>query len=288
MAIRDQSYTRYDGPMREEHSWAIIGWTGFRTYWRFWRTKLTLFVVWLVPVIFGLLIIAEAALMDAAPMLGEEMQGGPSHVGISFFLGIQLYALALVYIARGCSIISDDLRHQTLQLYFSKPITRLDYAAGKVTTLVLLGLVAVVIPAVMLAGLRTAFYAQTDMLVDIVILHMQGALLLALIVALLSSLVVGLSSLTSRSGYAVLAWIGLLIVPVIIQVIVGVTTDGSPWLRMLSISGIVGLAGDALMGGADVMPAEIPRVVPFFAIFGLIGAGLGALYWRINRIDGVA
>lgn len=285
MAIRDQSYTRYDGPMRERHSWAVIGWNGFRTYWRFWRLKLTLLAVWLVPLIFALLVIAEAALMDSIPDLGGE---GPSHLGVSLFIGAQLFSLALVFIARGCGIISDDLRHRTVQLYFSKPITRLDYAAGKLSTLILLAIIAVVIPAVMIAGLRTAFYFQSDLLGDIIILHMQGLFLLTLVVLLLSSLVIGLSSLTRRSGYAVLAWIGILIVPLIIQTIVGVTTDHSPWARMLSINGIVGLAADALMGGSMAMPDEIPRWLPFAAIFGLIAASLGVLRWGLSKFDGIA
>lgn len=286
MAIRDQSYNRYDGPMNEGHAWAIIGWTGLRTYWGFWRTKLTLFAVWLLPLVFGLLILAEAALMDAVPV--EEAGVGPGHAGISIFLGVQLFAVALVFIARGCSIISDDLRHRTIQLYFSKPITPLDYAAGKLSTLMLLGIIAVVIPAVMLAGLRTAFYVQSDHLFDIAVLHAQGLFLLTLVVFMASSLVIGLSSLTRRGGYVVLAWIGLLIVPLIVGVIVDVTTGGSPWTRMMSISGIVGLAADALMGGADAMPAEIPRWTPFVAIAALIAAGLGALRWRLSKLDGIA
>ncbi len=286
MAIRDQSYTRYDGPTRERYSWAVIGWSGVRTYWRFWRLKLTLLAVWLVPLIFALLIIAEAALMDSIPDLGGA--AGPGHLGVTLFLGTQLFSLALIFIARGCGIISDDLRHQTIQLYFSKPITRLDYAAGKLSTLLFLAIIAVVVPAVLLAGLRTAVYFQSELLGDIVVLHLQGLLLLGLVVVMLSSLVLGLSSLTRRGGYAVLAWIGILIVPLIIQTIVGVTTDHSPWARMMSLNGIVGLAADSLMGGSAAMPDEIPRWLPFAAIFGLIGAGLGTVRWGLSKFDGIA
>ena len=286
MAIRDQSYTRYDGPLRERYSWAVIGWAGFRTYWRFWRTKLIFFAVWLVPLIFALLVIAEAALFDEAAALtaGE----GLGHGGIRFYLGVQIYALALVFIANGCGIVSDDLRHRTVQLYFSKPITRVEYAAGKILTLFLMGTVTVLIPALLLVGLRTAFFLQSELLSEALVMHIQALGLAFLLVALMASIVIGLSSLTGRTGYAVLALLGLLFVPLIVQAILAIATDGSPWARMASISGLFGLAADALLGGRDALPDEIPLVAPFAAIGALIAAGLAALRWRITNLQGIA
>ena len=286
MAIRDQSYTRYDGPLRERHTWAVVGWAGFRTYWRFWRTKLIFFAVWLVPLIFGLLVIAEAALFDEAAALtaGE----GLGHGGIRFYLGLQIYALGLVFIANGCGIVSDDLRHRTVQLYFSKPITRLEYAAGKVTTLVLMGLVTVVIPALILIALRTAFFVQSELLDEVLLMHTKAFGLAILVVAMMSAIVIGLSSLTGRTGYAVLALLGLLFVPLIVQAILALATDGSPWARMASIGGLVGLAADALLGGREALAEEIPLVAPFIGIGALIVAGLAALRWRITNLEGIA
>lgn len=286
MAIRDQSYTRYDGPLRESKLWAVIGWAGLRTYWRFWRTKLILFAVWLIPLVFGLLVIAEAALFDEARLLaaGET----PGYGGLAFFMGVQLYALALVYIANGCGIISDDLRHRTIQLYFSKPVTHVDYAIGKFCTLFLLGTVAVLLPAFLLGALRTVFFVQTEFFGHIFVMHAQAMALLVLLVILMSSIVIGLSSLTKRTGYAVLALIGLLLVPLIVQVILAIATEGSPWARMASVSGIFGLAVEATLGGREALPDEIPMAAPFAGIITLIGAGIAALQWRISNLQGVA
>ncbi len=281
MAIRDQSYQRYDGPVRTGRSWPVIGWSEFRAYWRFWRTKLTIFAVWLLPLMYALLVLVEAALMEPG-QLGAD---GPGHSHLNLFVSTQLFALALVYIARGCGIVSDDLRHGTLQLYFSKPIDRIDYMAGKFYTLVLLGVVSVFAPAVLLAGLRTAFFVQSDMLAEIVVLHLQTLVLLAIAIALLAAVVLGLSSLTRRTGWAVLGWIAILIVPLIVHAVGAVAADISPWDRLLSLHGLVGLAGDALMGGADAMPEWMPRIVPFAAIGALIGAGFAALNWRLSHLE---
>lgn len=286
MAIRDQSYSPYDGPLGLRHRWAVIGWTGFRTYWRFWRTKLIFFAVWLVPLVFGLLIIAEAAMHDeaAAVTSGEPLSIG----GISFFLGIQIYVLGLVYIANGCGIIADDLRYRTVQLYFSKPITAMDYAMGKLMTLLLMAAATVLIPAIILVGLRTAFYLQSQLLPEVLWLHAKSLALLTVVVALMASVVIGLSSLTRHKGYVVLALLGLLFVPLIIQGVMTLATDGSTWSQMVSISGLVSLGADALLGGRDALADDIPLVAPFLGLGAVIAAGLGALRWRLTNLHGIA
>ena len=282
MAIRDQSYTRYDGPTHHDNMWATIGWSGFRTAWSFWRTKLTLFAIWLLPVGFFFIVIAEAAFLDGALLFAE---GDVSmHAGLGLFLQIQLFALALLYVARGCNLIADDMRHKTVQLYFSKPISRMDYAAGKIATLLIMALIGVIIPATMVAAMRTAFYVQTDLFADMALIHVQAMGLLVLISILAASLVVGISSLTDRAGYAVLIWIGVLLVPTIIHLIVWVATQGGDWSHMLSIPGVIGLASDAWLGGDS---GDVPRWLPFLTLFSLIGAGLGALHMRISRLEGI-
>ena len=287
MAIRDQVYTRYDGTIREQYAWAVIGWTGFRTYWAFWRTKLTLLAVWLPPLFFALLVVAEYALQSQMGQLGDG-EATPGVTMITLFLQVQIFSLALVYAANGCGIISDDLRHRTIQLYFSKPITRLDYGAGKYLTLLLLGTVAVIIPAGLLAMLRSAFYAQSDMLSDIIFMHIKGLLLAVILVAVMSAMVIGLSSLTRRTGYAVLAWIGVLLVPLILHAIFGVASEGSPLAALWSLPGTTGLASQALVGGGENLVESVPAWSPFAVYAGLLGAGLGSLYWRISRLEGIA
>lgn len=279
MAIRDQSYSRYDGPIDDRAFWWVIGFNGLKTYWGFWRVKLTLFLVWLVPVVFSMLVIAEAALGNA-PEAGGEL----GHAGLGIFLMFQFFGLSLVYIARGCGIISDDLRNRTLRLHFSKPISKLDYVAGKMATLVLLGAIAVIVPAVLVAGLRTAFFAQTDVLGPAVVQHLQGLGLLVVFVVLASSLVMAISSLTRRTGYAVLMWIAVLVVPLIIQGIVAIATEGSPWARMLSLNGITGLAFES-MAAPDMMPDEIPSAVPFAGIAALIASALSTVWWRLSSLE---
>lgn len=286
MAIRDLSYTRYDGPLRERYAWATIAWSGFVTYWHFWRTKLTMLAVWLVPLIFSLALIAEYALQSQFAKASDA--GPPGASSITLFLQIQIFSLALVFAANGCGIISDDLRHRTIQLYFSKPITRFDYAIGKYLALLLQGTLAVLLPSSLLAALRTAFYARSNLLNDIIFMHFKAFILATIIVATMSAMVIGISSLTRRTGYAVLAWIAVLFVPLILQGITGVVSQGSHLAKLWSLPGLVALASQALFEGADKLPDTVPAWSPFLVLATLFSAGIAALYWRISRLQGIA
>lgn len=287
MAIRDLSYTRYEGPIRERYAWAVIGWSGFVTYWRFWRTKLTYLAVWLVPLLFSLGLIAEYALQNS--QLAQLSEGGTIGVSsIRLYLQVQVFSLALVFAANGCGIISDDLRHRTVQLYFSKPITKADYAFGKYLTLLLQGAATVLIPSIFLAGLRTAFYARSEVLPEIIVMHLKGLFLATILIVVMSAMVIGLSSLTRRTGYAVLAWIALLFVPLILQVITSVVSEGSPLASLWSLLGLISLASQGLLQGTQALPDVVPIWAPFLVLAALFSAGIAALYWRISRLQGIA
>ncbi len=66
------------------------------------------------------------------------------------FLSQQAFFIFLITIYAGAGIISNDLKVNALQIYFSKPITRGDYIMGKLGTLVLILALPTVVPGVLL------------------------------------------------------------------------------------------------------------------------------------------
>ncbi|TXD32223.1 ABC transporter permease [Lujinxingia vulgaris] len=286
MSIRDQQYTRYEGPIVERFAWWTIAWISLRTYWRFWRTKLVVLGSWLIPLIFGVLIVGEYAMRSQLGQMGAAEAPGRGPVVI--FLQFEVFALALVYVANGCGIISDDLRHRTVQLYFSKPISRFDYAFGKFLCLFMLGTLTAIVPAILLSGLRVAFFASTEYAGQVAALHAVGVLMAAGLVAVMSAMVVGLSSLTSRTGYAVLGWLGAIIVPLILHAIFGTVSGGHAAAALFSLTGNLTLLGQALLEGGPEFPETVPMWAPFLVTLGLGGAGIAALGHRVSRLEGIA
>jgi len=285
MAIHDQDYVRYDGPLRESGAWWVIAWTGFRTYLGFGRTKLTLIVLWLVnPLFFLGLVFLEYVLRGQMGQMGD--LDAPAASYITGYLQVEAFSLAVLFMARGCGVISEDLRYRTFQLYFSKPISRADYAVGKFGSLFLLGSLVTVLPSLIVGGLRLAFFFQTDFFKGLLAQVGIGVALSIFITIVFCGIVAGLSSTTERTGYVVLSWIGVLLVPFILQGIVYIATSGADMASLWSLTGELKVFSDMLL--LDDFAFEGPAWLAPSILIVAGGAGIAAMIRRISSLEGVA
>lgn len=70
------------------------------------------------------------------------------------FLRIQSPLVFLIILYAGSGMVCNDFRDNLIEIYFSKPLTRLDYIAGKIVTLVLIGAMLTAIPDILLVILH--------------------------------------------------------------------------------------------------------------------------------------
>jgi len=66
------------------------------------------------------------------------------------FIRIQIPLVFLVSIYAGCGMVCNDFKDNLMEIYFSKPLNWHDYVAGKVMTLVSIGLAMTAVPALIL------------------------------------------------------------------------------------------------------------------------------------------
>lgn len=293
MAIHEQDYVRYDGPIIEGRAWAVIAWNSFRTMLAFLRTKLVLIFLWLGPLIFIGLSLLEYGVNSSGLAGGS---AAPPGWHISLFLQVQVYSVVIILLASGCGIISDDLRHRTFQLYFSKPVGRYDYAIGKFLGLYMLAGLAGLLPALVVAGVRGAFYTQTEFFKEVATQLAMGVGLSAVYSAVLCAIVIGLSSLTRSAGTVVLSLLGAVIVPQIFSLIVAIATGGSEaglsWFtgtaqpaHLWSLTGNMLVVSQWAIAGEPIEQYAWAAPVILAVI---TAAGLGALVWRVSKLEGVA
>ena len=156
MAIYDQSYDAWSGPAtgRLSRILAMVrpGVTApFRNVW-----ILIIVILAFVIVAAWLLVLLAVATTLANNPRGEVL------TNLLFAAGNQIYRanffnhvifsmiLTVLAISVGAPLISKDLQHNALLMYFSRAITRWDYLAGKFLTLVLFLLVVTLGPALIL------------------------------------------------------------------------------------------------------------------------------------------
>jgi len=123
--IHDLSYRHWDGPLRGAGSrWRVIAEAGIRLLLARRRFAAMLMLAWAPALV-------QAGILYFA-LTG--VQGVDLPIGAQFFqisMAIQFLPLVLVMVWAGSGLIAGDLAAQALPLYFAKPITRLDYIAGK-------------------------------------------------------------------------------------------------------------------------------------------------------------
>lgn len=291
MAIHQQNYTRYEGPLTQGGAWRTFAWMTFRLAMSFKRTWATLVFLW-IPVLFVLVaIFIEYGVREKMPIAQELLEASDAATtigagGVTFVVLMQFFSAALLMMVIGCGAIADDLRYRTFQLYFSRPVERWEYLLGKFLGTAAICSLVTVLPALMLGGLRAAYFARTSLAGPMLQQSLVGLGLSVGIVVLVSSIVLGLSSLTRHTGYAVLGLVGLLLVPQVVSIIVALGgSSGDSWAQVFSLAGNLWLVTQLLLAET---PPDVPLVVPLALLAGITALGFWAMHWRVHKLEGIA
>jgi ABC-type transport system involved in multi-copper enzyme maturation permease subunit len=288
MAIHEQNYVSYDGPLDDRGGWWIFSRTTFQLAWSLKRTKILLILLW-IPVVITLgLVFVEYGIREKLGSATQAIAGGEGGVGagsVTFILQMQFFSAALLMMASGCGAIADDLRYRTFQLYFSRPVERWEYILGKFLGIFALCSLVTVVPSVLIGGLRAAYFSSTELAGAMYEQTLVGVGLSLAITVVVSSVVLGLSSLTRRTGYVVLGWIGILFVPMVVAAIVGVASEGSDASNLWHLAGNFWLLSQGLL---DASPPDIPIVAPALILVAVSALAIFGIRWRVHKLEGIA
>jgi ABC-2 type transport system permease protein len=130
-------------------------------------------------------------------------------IAYSTFFQVQLVLIMLLVVLIGPNLISRDLRFNALPLYFSRPIRRFDYFLGKLGVIAMLVGAVAVLPAIVAYILGVCFSLNLSVVRDTWRLLPASILYGLVIVVSAGTLMLALSSLSRRSIYVGIAWIGL-------------------------------------------------------------------------------
>jgi ABC-2 type transport system permease protein len=131
MPIHDQGYRRYGG-RRIPHGgrWWVIARAGIAERVRQRRLLALLVFAWLP-------FLVRAVQMYIATNFQQASFLAPTADTFREFLNQQGFFIFFVTIFVGSGLLADDRRANALQIYLSKPLTRIEYVTGKLVTLVL-------------------------------------------------------------------------------------------------------------------------------------------------------
>lgn len=281
--IYDIGYRHYDGPRlgRRAAIGAVLR-SGLRAVFGMGRSARSKVVPW------GAVILAAlpAVVAVAIRVLAGDLLELYSYANYLWQIGI---LMPVFVAAQAPELVVNDIRHRVLPLYFSRPMSRVDYVGARVGALAL-GLLAItLLPIVILfvgrvlaaEDLLGALGDEAGALPGIVISGLIHAVALA-------SLGIAVSSLAARRAYAAGAVLAIFLVgSVVSEVFAGPAgfAEIAPFLNPLAIldgtrQWLFGTAVD----GSPVASSGVPLAAFGIATLVLTMASWAVLAWRYGRM----
>ena len=218
MPIHDQGYRRYTGRrIPPGRGWWVIARAGVLERVRERRFLALMLLAWSPFIVRALQIYASTSFAQLSFL-------APGPDTFREFLDQQSPFLFFITIYAGSGLIASDRRANALQVYLSKPLTRVQYVLGKLLALAVFLLAASWLPAMALLALQMIFAGSSDFIRDNPSLVPAITLFCVIEVLATSLAMLALSSLsTSRRFVAVMYAGAVVFAAAVYQVLRGIT-----------------------------------------------------------------
>jgi ABC-2 type transport system permease protein len=274
--IHDQGYRRYQGK-RQPHgrTWWTIARAGVMERLRE-RKFLGLLLVAFIPFFVRTVMlylgsnVPQAAFLEATPQTFRE------------FLDQQSVFVFFITIYVGSGLIASDKRANALQIYLSKPLTRVEYVTGKLVTLLLFLLAVTWVPGMLLLLLQMMFAGNFTFLRANLFLFPAITVYSAILVLFAAFAMLALSSMSKSRRFVAIMYAGLIFfTAAMYQALRGITTSGA-W-AVISPEDVLDVVGAVIFRSPGATP--IPMWAALLTIATIIAASIWILERRVRGVE---
>ncbi|HXD72892.1 MAG TPA: hypothetical protein VN628_04120 [Vicinamibacterales bacterium] len=278
MPIHDQGYRRYEGSKARGRAWFVIFSTSVRSMMGSRRWIVLMIASWIQ-------FIVRAVQFYIAANFSQASVVAPTAATFRDFFDKQDLFVFLVTISLGAAAIAEDRRANALQIYLSKPLTRLEYIFGKLSVLMAFLLFITWVPAMLLLVVEIAFTGSFSFLTSN--LHLIPAItLFALIEVLMVSMcILALSSLSTNSRFVGILFTALIFFSDALYGVMRAVTGGTS-VSWIAFGNNLAQVGDAIF--RVPLRYETPWFVSLAVVLALIGVSAVILERRIRGVEIVA
>jgi ABC-2 type transport system permease protein len=279
MPIHDQGYRRYGGVRAAPgRAWSVIARAGIRTMLARRLFIGLLLASWVQFLVRAVLIYLSTTLPQASFL-------APDARAFRQFLEIQEVFMFFVAVYAGAGLIANDRRANALQIYLSKPLTRVEYVFGKLAVLMTFLLAVTWLPAIALLLVQIMFSGSFQFVVDNAFLFPAITVFSFIQVIAVAMAMLALSSLSNSSRFVGILYAALIFFSQAIYGVVLLITRNSR-LAWLSMPANLAQIGDAIFG----LPLRYRMPVPLalLAVAALVGVSVYILERRVRGVEVVA
>ena len=274
MPIHDQGYRRYAG-QREAHgrTWLVIARAGIMERLRERKFLGLLLVAWLPFLVRSVQLYvaanyAQASFFNATPALFRDFL---AQQGVFVFF-ITLYV--------GSGLIANDRRANALQIYLSKPLSRVDYVVGKLATLLIFLTAVTWLPGILLLIMQILFAGNLTFLKANLFLFPAITVFAAVTVLTSSFTMLALSSLSKSRRFVAVMYAGLIFFTAAMYQALRGITGTTAWV-FISPGDVLDVIGDRIFRSTEpenLLPIALVTVVVLLA---------GSVFVLERRVRGV-
>ena len=279
MPIHDQGYRHYQG-QREPHgrAWWVIARAHMQSMLRYrWFQVLLLgsaapFLLRAGQIYFATTNAQVAEFLATTPDTFRD------------FLSQQRFAVFLIIIMQS-GLIADDRRTNALQLYLSKPLTRVEYVLGKLVPPLAFVLAVTLVPAVLLLVLQVVFSGSLTFARQNLFL-LPAVTLFSIVQAVLSAFaILALSSLSKSRRFVAIMYAGIIFFTAAMYQVLRAITSSRTW-AVISPGEMLDVIANAIFRSRT--ESAVPVYVAIIVIFVIIGVAILILERRIRGVEVVA
>jgi ABC-type transport system involved in multi-copper enzyme maturation permease subunit len=213
MGIKEKGYDHWDGePVQRRITWWPITRTGIRLTFQKKFFKLLYALTLLPALVFLVGIYLSERLDDFSLMIGESseiLRVNPSFFKTYLSNEFLMFMVTIILVLAGAGLIADDLKFNSLQLYFSRPIRKLDYFMGKASILAFYLFMLTLVPGLVLYLMKIVFSGSLKFVGEHPLLPLSIIGFSVLLTMFFSFYTLLLSSVSKNRRYVIILIIGI-------------------------------------------------------------------------------
>jgi ABC-type transport system involved in multi-copper enzyme maturation permease subunit len=267
--IREKGYAHWDGKLAERRfRWWPIARSGIRLAFRKKAFRF-FFAGGFLPAFFALggLYVSER-LEDFKALVQSNralLRIDPGYFKTFLVNPGFLFLIIVILIFAAAGLVADDLKHNSLQLYFSRPLTKKDYLLGKMSVVGFFVLALTGLPWLVLIVFKLIFAGNLKFLAEYPLLPLSIIGYAALLTVFFAFYFMLLSASSRNARYvAILVFTTYIFSDVLSGILTGIFR--TPYMGLFSLRANIQQAGSFLFG------AKPPLAVPAGWSFAVLGA----------------
>ena len=285
MTIKEKGYTHWDGEfIDKKFSWWPITRNGIKLAFKKKFFKFLLFITLIPAIVFLIGVYVSERIKDFRSMIDgptDFLRVNPAYFKAYFTNDFLMFMIVFILVFAGAGLISDDLKFNSLQLYFSRPIKKRDYFLGKASVIVFFLFIITLIPGLVLFIMKLIFSGSFRLIASYPWLFFSIIGYSVVVTVFFSIYVLFLSSLSKNRRYVIILIFGFYFFSdILFGIFFGIFRN--PYFSLLS------LKVNLQQVGAVIFDQNTAYDVPWFYSFLIITCFcISACFILKNKVKGV-